>query len=402
MANEKCNIQDLAGFLAVRNRCPRSKADTFLRKMLAVIKAGLEADDFVKVKGVGTFKLVTVNSRTSVDVNTGERIEISEHQRLLFTPDAAMKVRVNRPFEKFETISLDDDVDVQSLQTDTGEQPEVEQKTKPAVEKKVVPETVEPEEEQPEEAVEAEEEMEEETPEPAEAQPEEEKEETPATTDGELQATSLFIGEDAGEPDKTAQEEEGDNEPPATEKDGETELEERAEEDMEPEKKSVWRKLLLITAAGVAAVLLVALGYVAGSRHWLDSQPEMAGQMTYTAVKKTPEKKAQKAVTPPAQKQQVEMAPPKIKEPTPEEQSSKYEQLPGDFLIAGTRETHRMGETDNLARLSLRYYGRKNCVKYIVFYNDVKNPDVIPLGQELKIPRLLHKDSGKELKKAKE
>ncbi|MDD4760346.1 MAG: HU family DNA-binding protein, partial [Bacteroidaceae bacterium] len=131
MANEKSTIQDLAESLAARNHCSRTKADTFLRKMLSLIKNGLNSDNFVKIKGFGTFKLVTVSSRESVDVNTGARIEIAEHQRVLFTPDASLKARVNKPFEKFETMIIDDDADLGKLDVDTEndktEEPEEDQ-----------------------------------------------------------------------------------------------------------------------------------------------------------------------------------------------------------------------------------------------------------------------------------
>ena len=115
MANEKTTIQELADRFAERNHCPRSVAEMFLKRVFEQIKQGLKDDSFVKIKGLGTFKLVTVGSRASVDVNTGERIEISEHQRLVFTPDNSIKQRVNRPFEQFETVILDDDSDITGL-----------------------------------------------------------------------------------------------------------------------------------------------------------------------------------------------------------------------------------------------------------------------------------------------
>ena len=91
MANEKTTIQELADRFAERNHCPRSVAEMFLKRVFEQIKQGLKDDSFVKIKGLGTFKLVTVGSRASVDVNTGERIEISEHQRLVFTPDNSIR-----------------------------------------------------------------------------------------------------------------------------------------------------------------------------------------------------------------------------------------------------------------------------------------------------------------------
>ena len=109
MANNKRTVQDLAESMAKRHRYSKVKSESFIRGALSIIKGALEKENYVKVKGLGTFKLVTVNSRESVNVNTGERIEISEHQRLTFTPDKSLKERVNRPFEQFQTIVIEDD-----------------------------------------------------------------------------------------------------------------------------------------------------------------------------------------------------------------------------------------------------------------------------------------------------
>ena len=109
MANNKRTVQDLAESMAKRHRYSKVKSESFIRGALSIIKGALEKENYVKVKGLGTFKLVTVNSRESVNVNTGERIEISEHQRLTFTPDKSLKERVNRPFEQFQTVVIEDD-----------------------------------------------------------------------------------------------------------------------------------------------------------------------------------------------------------------------------------------------------------------------------------------------------
>ena len=116
MANNKRTVQDLAESMAKRHRYSKVKSERFIRGALSIIKGALEKENYVKVKGLGTFKLVTVNSRESVNVNTGERIEISEHQRLTFTPDKSLKERVNRPFEQFQTVVIeDDDLDLNHL-----------------------------------------------------------------------------------------------------------------------------------------------------------------------------------------------------------------------------------------------------------------------------------------------
>ena len=46
------------------------------RLFFTLIEEALVRDRYVKIKGLGTFKLIEVNARESVDVNTGERIQI--------------------------------------------------------------------------------------------------------------------------------------------------------------------------------------------------------------------------------------------------------------------------------------------------------------------------------------
>lgn len=66
--------------------------------MFELIEEALVTEKYVKVKGLGTFKLTEVESRESVNVNTGERIEIQGHTKISFTPDSSMKDLINKPF----------------------------------------------------------------------------------------------------------------------------------------------------------------------------------------------------------------------------------------------------------------------------------------------------------------
>ena len=96
-------IQDLADGLVLRRGLPKKDADVFVRSVFEIIGEYLQTDKIVKVKGLGTFKLVTVDSRESVDVNTGERIVIKKYTKINFTPDPVLRDAVNKPFAQFET-----------------------------------------------------------------------------------------------------------------------------------------------------------------------------------------------------------------------------------------------------------------------------------------------------------
>ena len=107
----KIAILDVASKLIVQNGLSKKEATRFANKMFDLIREALEEEKTVKVKGLGTFKIIDVDSRESVNVNTGERVLIEGHNKITFTPDALMKELVNKPFSQFETIVLNDGVD---------------------------------------------------------------------------------------------------------------------------------------------------------------------------------------------------------------------------------------------------------------------------------------------------
>lgn len=109
---KKLGIQDFADFIVQREGFSRTEAETFVRAFFDVIEQGLEEDKFVKIKGLGTFKLISVSERESVNISTGERFQISGHTKVSFTPDASMKELVNRPFAHFDAVDLNDDTDI--------------------------------------------------------------------------------------------------------------------------------------------------------------------------------------------------------------------------------------------------------------------------------------------------
>lgn len=119
-----------------------SDAEEFASILVDVLNEGLRTDKQVKVKGLGTFKVTSVSSRESVNVNTGERIVLDGHDKISFTPDATMRDIVNAPFAQFETVNIDDDTDISKLEEPVVEEaPVAEQLEKPAVEDTAVPKT---------------------------------------------------------------------------------------------------------------------------------------------------------------------------------------------------------------------------------------------------------------------
>ncbi len=111
-------IKDIAALFAKRTKLGNIEAEAFINSMFLVIRQGLEADRQVKIRGFGTFKVIDVEDRESVNVNTGERVVIKGHGKVTFTPDATMKELVNKPFALFTTVALNDGVEFDDSDAD--------------------------------------------------------------------------------------------------------------------------------------------------------------------------------------------------------------------------------------------------------------------------------------------
>lgn len=149
-------IQDLAKYLSAKHKIQQKEAERFLTAVVDVLNDGLHYEKLVKVKGLGTFKVIDVKNRESVDVNTGERILIEGRPKITFTPDAVMKDLVNKPFAQFETVVLNEGVTFDNLPEESevplADEPEPQPEIEQLMEEKPAPEPV-PEEEQPEEII---------------------------------------------------------------------------------------------------------------------------------------------------------------------------------------------------------------------------------------------------------
>lgn len=111
----KISLSDLAQRLAEKSGISLQDAELFIRKMFDVANEGFQSDKLVKMKWLGTFKVMAVKDRESVDVNTGERIIIEGRDKISFTPDNILKEIVNKPFAQFETVVVNDGVDFDEI-----------------------------------------------------------------------------------------------------------------------------------------------------------------------------------------------------------------------------------------------------------------------------------------------
>lgn len=395
--NEKLNIQDLMDLLAEKHGLSKENADNFVKEFFLLIEESLDKDKYVKIKGLGTFKLIDVDSRESVNINTGERFEIQGYTKVSFAPEPILKDIINRPFAHFESVELNDNTVLDDTPLDsendddeqdtpqeiinepsneivadelkaTVEAPIVEQEqnqfetiivSDASAEETVViekPEAVIEEEKAIEEGIDAVEEI------PAQELPQAMKEE-----DKDASTMKYFIGIvvfvvvlcggavtfmyypdilDQYIPQSPVEK----TEVAKVEKDVVTDSL-TAKETVEP-----------VKADTVAETLAAA------------SKP-----------KETPKESV--AQTAPAKVQATSAKVQKKTAPAPFEPDSV------GYTIVGTETTYTIKEGETLTKVALRFYGTKALWPYIVKHNPsvIKNPDNVPFGTKIKIPKLAKK-----------
>ena len=155
----KSSIQVLARYISEKRGVPQRDAEHFVKSFFEIISETLQSGEgLVKIKGFGTFKIVDVKDRESVDVNTGERIVIEGRSKISFIPDNVMKELVNKPFSQFETVVVNDGVNFEEEEVKEEGVQEVQevqgvQEVKEEVVEEVAKEEVAKEEEVKEEEV---------------------------------------------------------------------------------------------------------------------------------------------------------------------------------------------------------------------------------------------------------
>ena len=371
----KIFMAELADMLAQKAGISKREAQQFLTDFVETIQDGVNNDKLVKIKGLGTFKVIDVDARESVNVNTGERVTIDSHQKLTFTPDAAMKELVNKPFSQFETVVLNDGVEF-------DDEPEVEE---PAIAEETPEPVVEPTPEpEPEPVI-----VPEPEPEPV-VVPEPEPE--PVIVP-EPEPEPVVVPEPEPEPEPMPEPEpEADPAP----------VEEEVAEEAEEKSASYWWLWLLI--AIIACVISFAGGYLYGRHMEMqelfaeDAPADTAAVQAAPVVEvKDTAKVDTMQVKPEAEEQaevkepEVKQPEPEVKQPEPEPEWKKYEAMDvrvrtGAYGIVGTDRMEKVRPGDTMKRIARRTLGEgMEC--YIEVYNNMTTSD-LKEGQEVKIPKL--------------
>ena len=422
----KVSVAWIAEAIAGKHGLTQKDAEQFVATFFDLINEALHEEKMVKVKGLGTFKVIDVRERESINVNTGERVVIESHGKISFTPDPIMRDLVNKPFAQFETVMLNDDVDIEELNAVSvdeeplaivDEQPqEVEEEPSVAA---AGPEVVD---EQP--LMNEDQSQEETVPQPQEVEEPivdvvgQTEEEEPEQVEEELPVEAEEQPQQAMETEAALMPVEAspvDDEPQPEEESSPVEEEPLAaqdEDDEEEEKPSSFferHETLLLTLSHLfVAAIALAIGYIIGMQHFDMDRPVVQETVVDSTAR------VSKTVVKPAAKDSVKDT---VKEKAQQVKEDKHllkeedvvnvpaaathdqsatandsKQLAtanamvktGAYRIVGTAKTITVKKGDTMERLSRLYLGEgMSC--YIQLHNGVAE---VSEGMRLKIPKL--------------
>lgn len=335
----KINLQQLAKLLAQKKNLPQRDAEAFLKEFFDAIIQNVTTDKLVKIKGLGTFKLIEVHDRESVNVNTGERIVIPGHTKLSFTPENALKDLINKPFADFQAVVINDGTDLEEMEKVPAQSQ--------------APQSLPEEDIAPEDDEEAET-----TPEPVQAfasisEPEENAEEEPKSEpqpelkeEPEQEVAPEPISEQKSEPAPEPKPESI----PASEP--------KSDDAKKPHsigKIAIWTGCLLL----LCLLCFFVFRTLSDSSSMKENQEQVIESQTEAPVEEAPAPKVE------------------------------YAQVPGgEYRIVGTRKTHVMKPGEFITRIAIEEYGNKDFAPYIIVHNAFPDPDNVPVDMEIKLPEL--------------
>ena len=378
----KLTLNNIAKVLVEKNGLEPKEAMMFTTAMFDLIHDRLNEEGIVKVKGLGTFKMIRVEARESINVRTGERVLIDSHAKITFTPDAVMKELVNKPFSQFETVVLNDDVEFTDMKSEeTTDETNNSEQSESLVD--VVSEGGTPEpapEPAPEPVAEV-------APEPApEVAPEPVAEPTPEPTP----VVAPEPTREVPEPTVPSADEESEENTSAVQT-----CYEEDEEESHWHRNIGWAFLVLVLMAASAVG-----GYLYGVGQ-IPSQTAMAD--TVSAVKVNPvvtdtlvndSLKADSVAVKTEEKHEDKAA----SEEQPQEKTSqnlhdKYAEMDarvrtGAYKITGLDREVKVRAGDNLKRIARRELGSDDMVCYIEVFNKMNASAELKEGQTIKIPAL--------------
>lgn len=417
--NEKINIQELIQLLSDRLGVGAQDAESFIKEFFLLIESGLERDKYVKVKGLGTFKLIDVDNRESVDVNTGERIEIQGYTKISFTPENALKELVNRPFSHFEAVVLNDHVNFEDASEEGTEEERSSEETA-AIEQTTMQPDVQSDTEQ--------------TMQPEVVMPSEDTDEPEVESGADQKCSEITnVVEQAvsdNVPEETVREALPEASVPVHDLHQKTVGDENNQAVVSNRRSGGARLFAGIMSAVVLCCTCVVLALYWDSLFpekkvlpqgqsdpteswhtaWEDSTEQLAAveDVQAEANEQTSQKQhsllvteaTQQKATPSQPQEQIQkqaaeniQQPVQPTQPVKKEKVSPAKTLKADsvsYVIVGTQASYTMKAGETLTKVALRFYGTKALWPYIVKHNKgvIKNPDNVPYGTVIQIPKL--------------
>ena len=415
--NERLTIQDLTDLLAAKHSMTKKDAEAFVKEFFLLIEQALESENTVKIKGLGTFKLIDVDIRESVNVNTGERFQIKGHTKVSFSPDANLRDTINKPFAHFETVVLNENTVLEDTPIEETEEEESGEEVIPTV----IPEPIEPQS-QPKEEEKEEMSLTEIQPivEPRSIEPQSvvvEPKTVPVEKKEIITAEEIIEQELLRanlKPESTiVLSQEGKNEMKKGAEVAQTAIQPTPQKnipDSSVKEKSPVPYLITI----IILVLLLCGGVVlfiyypdlfssSSDKNALDMPPvttqpvkpevQLSDTIEQDSVKDIKPETPKTSITPtpvvPQKKEAV--TPAKTENKVIRQQPSTSVYLDSaSYKITGTKTKYTVKEGETLTRVSLRFYGTKAMWPYIVKHNPdvIKNPNNVPYGTTIKIPEL--------------
>lgn len=350
----KLSITDLADHLALATGLPYDKVEAYLEHFFALTEEALLADRLVKIKGLGDFKIMGVAPRTSIDVNSKQPIVIKSHARISFSADDALNHTLNAPFAHLTAVELHDEAIPLLAEADEAHDAYLELLTQTEAEETFTEEVIEEELEEVAEYVEH-------------------------SEPSEVSASS-----EVSEPSETIElSEEATPSAPST-----------PSPFVEPPIPTVhqhsyaWRKW----AIALLVFLLLVVAYLIGRYQGRAKAPVVAPITPNVVQPDTLQQDtARPSVTPQPQVAQVDTltqdtAPAPRVEP---DYDSQYPQVPGSaYQIIGTQRTLTLTTGEGLMKIARKEYGNAYLYEHIVYYNNIKDPNNVPLGTTIKLPKL--------------
>lgn len=406
--NEKITIQDLANVLANKHSMEKKDAEQFIKGMFELVEEALSTEKYVKVKGLGVFKLTDVESRESINVNTGERIEIQGHTKISFTPDNSIKELINKPFSHFETVILNEGVELEETNEESQTPTISESSETTDIIEKVVEEstidiqqtTIEIIDTKTEEEVIAEEKEEAVVVTEATDTPEYKVEESSSDTyietsdviDDELkndEKGEFEIDESIDEPNEQAM---ANNEEIISE----TSVNEEGETPQEQEEEEKTNKSLILITILLILIIIGGAYWLFGSSDSDEESPtientEVSIENTNSPIDNISTQPEQVKTEPDIQEVKSNKEDNIVSVISDEKVASIGDTL--DYRIVGTKTTHILQSGETIIKVALKYYGAKNYWPYIAKHNEktIKNANNVPKGTKLLIPELAPK-----------